>query len=318
MRKTHLVGERVRRARLGSRLGARRGVGAAGGVDGRACRWRPRRTRAWRPRPPTRRSSAASTMPCPTGCATLYSSLRRFLDQSGFPPVFGDLPSAHDRRRPAAGIPAPRAVPRCRPRSQSVLKIYGAGAACGRGIEGTGFVYAPHRVLTNAHVVAGTDQVRCSQRRPDRCRPPSCCSTRRRDVAVLDVPDLAARPAARSPDATRADGRPRARAGLSGERRRSTCGPARVRGRDDGRRPDIYGNGVVEREIYAIRVARAQRQLRRPAAGDRRDGARHGVRDGARLVGHRLRAHRRRDRVGRRAAGRRRRRAGRTGSCTPD
>ena len=36
----------------------------------------------------------------------------------------------------------------------SVLKVRGTND-CGRGIEGSGFVYAPHRLMTNAHVVAG-------------------------------------------------------------------------------------------------------------------------------------------------------------------
>ncbi|MGZ5400243.1 MAG: MarP family serine protease, partial [Nocardioides sp.] len=38
----------------------------------------------------------------------------------------------------------------------SVLKITGTND-CGRGVEGTGFVYADGRVMTNAHVVAGVD-----------------------------------------------------------------------------------------------------------------------------------------------------------------
>ena len=40
----------------------------------------------------------------------------------------------------------------------SVLKIHGDNK-CGRGVEGTGFLYAPNRLMTNAHVVAGTDDV---------------------------------------------------------------------------------------------------------------------------------------------------------------
>jgi S1-C subfamily serine protease len=38
-----------------------------------------------------------------------------------------------------------------------VLKIRGTND-CGRGIEGTGFVFAPDRLMTNAHVVAGVDE----------------------------------------------------------------------------------------------------------------------------------------------------------------
>ena len=40
---------------------------------------------------------------------------------------------------------------------QSVVKIHSTNA-CGRGIEGSGFLFAPDRVMTNAHVVAGADQ----------------------------------------------------------------------------------------------------------------------------------------------------------------
>ena len=38
----------------------------------------------------------------------------------------------------------------------SVLKVRGTND-CGRGVEGSGFVYAPDRLMTNAHVVAGVD-----------------------------------------------------------------------------------------------------------------------------------------------------------------
>ncbi len=40
---------------------------------------------------------------------------------------------------------------------QSVVKIEGFNS-CGRGIEGSGFLFAPDRVMTNAHVVAGVDE----------------------------------------------------------------------------------------------------------------------------------------------------------------
>ena len=36
----------------------------------------------------------------------------------------------------------------------SVVKIHGE-SSCGGGVEGTGFLYSPDRVMTNAHVVAG-------------------------------------------------------------------------------------------------------------------------------------------------------------------
>lgn len=75
----------------------------------------------------------------------------------------------------------------------SVVRIVGNAPVCGRTQEGSGFVVAPQRVLTNAHVVAGvtwpTVQVDGSgPRLPARVVlfDPAV------DVAILDVPDLAA------------------------------------------------------------------------------------------------------------------------------
>ncbi|MFS3127352.1 MarP family serine protease [Nocardioides sp. Bht2] len=44
--------------------------------------------------------------------------------------------------------------PDVRGAAQAVIKVRGDNN-CGRGVEGTGFFYAPGRVMTNAHVVAG-------------------------------------------------------------------------------------------------------------------------------------------------------------------
>ena len=63
----------------------------------------------------------------------------------------GSSPSARGRAAPAR---RPRRAAR---RGESSCKIRGANS-CGRGIEGSGFVYAPDRVMTNAHVVAGVDE----------------------------------------------------------------------------------------------------------------------------------------------------------------
>ena len=40
---------------------------------------------------------------------------------------------------------------------QSVLKVRSTNT-CGRGVEGSGFLFADDRVMTNAHVVAGVDR----------------------------------------------------------------------------------------------------------------------------------------------------------------
>ncbi len=138
--------------------------------------------------------------------------------------------------------------PQVRTARASVLKIRGEND-CGRGVEGTGFVYSPGRVMTNAHVVAGVDDpvvlvgeqevpARVVHYDPDL------------DVAVLAVDGL---------------DRPFLRFDKTGEARDDAAvlgypndGPynvqaARIRGEQRLRSPDIYGSGTVVREVFSIR-----------------------------------------------------------------
>jgi S1-C subfamily serine protease len=133
----------------------------------------------------------------------------------------------------------------------SVVKIRGANS-CGRGVEGSGFVYAPDRVMTNAHVVAGvhdpqvqiggeTELARVVHYDPEL------------DIAILDV-DTHSAPvlrfatgssAAQEQDPVAIEGYPQ-------------DGPfdiqsGRVRAEQRLRSPDIYGSGTVLREVYSLR-----------------------------------------------------------------
>lgn len=187
----------------------------------------------------------------PNGVRGLYASLRTFLDRSGFPPVFGDLPSA-----PNANVAAPpaRLSPQekrtVRRESRSVVKIYGQAARCDRGIEGSGFVISPHHVMTNAHVVAGTDQVAVQLSRHQ--VPATVVDYNpQRDVAVLYVPRLH-EPALPFAHAPAQSGDPALVAGYPQD------GPLDVRTARVGSRKtfagaDIYGHGNVRRDVYAIR-----------------------------------------------------------------
>jgi S1-C subfamily serine protease len=130
----------------------------------------------------------------------------------------------------------------------SVYKIRGENS-CSRGVEGTGFLYGPNRVMTNAHVVAGVSgpevlvgdhEVRASVVYYN----PSI------DIAVLAVDGLQG-------SRLRFDrgGRSRQVAAVLGY---PQDGPynvqaARIRGEQRLRSPDIYGNGTVLREVYSLR-----------------------------------------------------------------
>ena len=130
----------------------------------------------------------------------------------------------------------------------SVLKVRGENS-CGRGVEGTGFLYSPTRIMTNAHVVAGVDDPNVIVG-DDEVSARVVYYDSDIDVAVLAVNDL---------------NRPFLRFDRDGQTRQSAAvlgypndGPynvqaARIRGEQRLRSPDIYGSGTVVREVFSIR-----------------------------------------------------------------
>ena len=180
------------------------------------------------------------------------NGFRQLIDDRGFPDVFDSLDPT-DPTTAAPPDPALAASAVVQSAREDVLKITGTAESCSRRIEGTGFVYAPGRVMTNAHVVAGVDspQVEVDGGQLDA---QVVLFDPQRDIAVLRVPGLPAGsplvfrdpadPAEPGDDAVvlgyPQDGPFRADA-------------ARVRETQRARGPDIYGNRTVVREIYALR-----------------------------------------------------------------
>lgn len=186
----------------------------------------------------------------PGSMRTLYSKLRVYLDQSGFPPVFGDLPSTSivNVAPPASLTPAERE--QVRVAAQSTFKVYGQADSCNRGIEGSGFVVSRHHLMTNAHVVAGTDRVAVVVSGRQLAATVVLYDSKR-DVAILDVPGMDAPPLRFAPGPARS-GDPAVVLGYPED------GPldvrtARVRDRVQVSGADIYGNPGVRREVYSIR-----------------------------------------------------------------
>lgn len=186
----------------------------------------------------------------PDATHTWFSSFRRIVDQQAFPQVFGGLADGN-----IASVPPPdedvletRALQVAR---RSVLKIVGTAPSCQRRTEGTGFVYAPKHVLTNAHVVAGVrGGAQVVTIRGKTYEGEVVLFNPRRDVAVLYVPDLplpdlnfAGR--AQSGDSAVVAGYPHGD-GFSAV-------PARVRGHQRARGPGIYQTHQVTRQIYTLR-----------------------------------------------------------------
>ncbi len=148
--------------------------------------------------------------------------------------------------------PPPRIAddPEVRAAAASVLKIRGENQ-CGQGVEGSGFLYQPDRLMTNAHVVAGVGAPRVVLE--DREVEASVVLyDPDLDVAVLAVPGLGLPSLAF--DRTAEARQPGAVLGYPQDGPYDVQG-ARIRERQRLRSPDIYGEGTVLREVFSLRSA---------------------------------------------------------------
>jgi S1-C subfamily serine protease len=184
----------------------------------------------------------------PGTAADVVDSFQGVVDASGFPEVFG--PFGAERIIPVPppdGSVAAAVVP---PLAGSLVKV--EGEACRRGLEGSGFVFAPERVMTNAHVIAGVERptVQVSGVGP-RLRATVVVFDPARDVAVLAVPGLRA---ATLPFADGArDGSEIAVAGFPGDGP-LTAVPGRVRSTITALGRDIYDDRPVTRDVVSLRA----------------------------------------------------------------
>lgn len=188
-----------------------------------------------------------TVMPAPA--RGLFGSFRSLLGGSSFPQVFGGL--SPERIAP---VDPPRAdvgrTPGVQAAAASVVRVGGDARECRRSVEGSGFVYAPQRVLTNAHVVAGVrDPVVAVAGEGPGLPAEVVVFDARRDLAVLAVPGLDA-PALRFDDSARRGNQ----AVVAGFPRGGPyrLDPARVREQITARGPDIYNSQQVSREVLSL------------------------------------------------------------------
>jgi S1-C subfamily serine protease len=138
--------------------------------------------------------------------------------------------------------------PEIRAAANSVFKVR-SNNRCGSGVEGTGFLYAPEKLMTNAHVVAGVTEPMVQVGRKS-IRGTVVFYNPDVDIAVVDVPGL--------------DG-PTIRFDLAGKENQQGAAlgfpqdgpfnaqPVRIRSDQRLRSPDIYGNGTVTRHVFSLR-----------------------------------------------------------------
>ncbi|HYN66917.1 MAG TPA: MarP family serine protease [Ornithinibacter sp.] len=206
------------------------------------------------------RSVVISTLDeiAPPSADALVDDVTQALDR-GFPRVFEGLGP-----EPIAPVEPPDAAvvtdPDVAAALDSVVHVRAESNTCGRAQVGSGWVVSSGRVATNAHVVAGADRVMVSLRGTGREQAARVVAfDPRRDVAVLQVSDLAASGLERG-SALR-DGDPAALAGFPGDDG-LWVGAARVRDVLTANGADIYGRTGVTRQIYSLRA-----QVRRGASG---------------------------------------------------
>ncbi|MFD8808269.1 MarP family serine protease [Streptomyces sp. NPDC059597] len=170
------------------------------------------------------------------------------LTQAGFPQVFNPFENESTAQvaKPSGDSVTAEATEAAR---TSTVKIEGAVGAEGR--EGSGFVYAPHRVMTNAHVVAGIDDptVRVGGVGPSYAARVVLFDPNR-DVAVLYVPRLSA-PVLRFDDGARR-GDSAVVAGYP-EDGGLDLQAATVANRVRATGQNIYNDRTVTREVYSVR-----------------------------------------------------------------
>jgi S1-C subfamily serine protease len=186
----------------------------------------------------------------PAAAQTWFASFRRLLDRDGLPEVFGAIGPDRVKKVPPVNpkVAHSAAVRRAEP---DIVKVTGIAQSCSRQLEGSGFVYAVDRVMTNAHVVAGVGSPTV-QTVDGRTLPAHVVLyDPERDVAVLLVPNLDMTPLQFAGPLSTGDS-----AVVAGypENGGFTARAARVRNQQNARGPDIYQDKQVTREIYALRA----------------------------------------------------------------
>ncbi|MDA8370183.1 MAG: MarP family serine protease [Nocardiopsaceae bacterium] len=187
----------------------------------------------------------------PDSAQLWFSTFRKIVDQSAFPQVFSGLGSG-EPAEVAPPDPQVLATAELREAGESIVKVLGTAPSCQRRVEGTGFVYADGRVMTNAHVVAGvTQDLRVVTRSGRQFSARIVLYDPQQDIAVLDVQDLDLEPLEFEMEAEKGDD-----AVVAGFPRNNgfTAVPARIRAEQTAQGPDFYHSQQVSREIYQVRA----------------------------------------------------------------
>lgn len=175
--------------------------------------------------------------------------LAGLLDTSGLPAVLEPF-----SRTPIVAVDAPDAALSASPvveaTRNSVVKIRGVAPSCQKVLEGSGFVIAPNRVMSNAHVVAGAETVTVEVGGQSYDASVVAYDPNQ-DISILAVPELPSVPLIFDDS----EAEPTTDAIVMGYPGGGdfTATPARVRETIELNGPDIYNSTTVNRTVYTIR-----------------------------------------------------------------
>jgi S1-C subfamily serine protease len=187
----------------------------------------------------------------PTQLDGMAESFQSAVDDSTFPRVFAGVAPEQITtvQAPDAALVDTAAVVKAQ---KSIVKITGEATSCGHGQEGSGSVIALHRVVTNAHVVAGVTNPSVQVGGVGRQYPAKVVAfDPQRDIAVLSVPGLPTKPLTLGTDLGKSQSAVVAGFPNDGPFRASA---ARVRSIIRASGEDIYGTPGTVREVYSLFV----------------------------------------------------------------
>ena len=186
----------------------------------------------------------------PTQAQNVSAQLREVFNDSGFPAILDPLaPTPNTSVDPPD--PAAASTEAVAAAGQSILKVRAVAESCARRMEGTGFVIGTGKVMTNAHVVAGSERA-AVEVGGETLDATVVLYDSELDLAVLDVPELTAPALTFAPEQAEAA----ANAIVAGFPLDGpyTLTPARVRAIIQLRGPNIYSSATVTREVYTLRA----------------------------------------------------------------
>ncbi len=184
------------------------------------------------------------------GADGLPQKFSAIIDDSGLPQALGPFMNT-----PVVSVEAPDRVDFTDPAVQrvrsSVVRIDGQAPSCSRALEGSGFVSSAGRVVTNAHVVAGTSSVQVTVDGAKKYSAQVVYFDAQTDVAVLNVPGLQAKPL-RIVFGGAKPGDPGFVLGYPGGGP-LTLSSSRVRSEQTLEGRNIYRDAQVRRDVYLLR-----------------------------------------------------------------